>query len=80
MEIQFAKWGNSLAVRIPAKVAEALGITAGTVADLELKRDRLLISPRRERYSLEELVAGITEHNLHGEIQTGNAEGAEVVD
>lgn len=34
MEIQFAKWGNSVALRVPSKIAEALGIAPGSVADL----------------------------------------------
>ena len=77
MEVQFAKWGNSLALRVPRKVAEALQITPGSVADLVLKRDKLVITPRSHAYRLDELVAGITSDNLHGEVQTGDAMGAE---
>lgn len=80
MEIQFAKWGNSVALRIPIKVAEALGIAPGSVADLELKRDKLIITPRPRSYRLDDLIDGITADNLHQEVQTGATIGAEEAD
>ncbi len=80
MEIQFAKWGNSVALRVPSKVAEALGITPGSVAELALKRDKLIITPRRHAYQLDDLLSGITAKNLHQETDTGAAVGAEVID
>lgn len=80
MEIQFAKWGNSVALRVPSKVAEALGISAGSVADLDVKRDKLVITPRQHAFRLEDLLAGIKESNLHSEAETGPAVGAEAVD
>ena len=80
MEIKFAKWGNSVALRVPAKVAEALGITPGSVADLDMKRDRLVVTPRRRAYRLDDLLAGITPKNLHGEVPTGGVVGAEEAD
>jgi len=80
MEIQFAKWGNSVALRVPSKVAEALGIVPGSVADLDLRRGKFTIVPRAHAFRLEDLVAGITAENLHHEIGTGPTAGAEVVD
>ena len=77
MEIQFAKWGNSVALRVPSKVAKALGITPGSVADLDLKRNKLIITPRPHVYRLDDLLAGITAGNLHEEVDTGAAVGAE---
>jgi antitoxin component of MazEF toxin-antitoxin module len=32
---------------------------------------------RRRKYTLDELLAGVTDQNLHGEIQTGSSVGAE---
>ena len=80
MEVQFAKWGNSVALRVPSKVAEALGIVPGSVASLDLKRDKLIITPERYSYQLDQLLAGITSKNLHQETGTGSAVGAEVCD
>ena len=79
MEVQFSKWGKSVALRIPSKVAEALGIGPGNMADLELRRDRMVITPHSGKYKLDDLLSGITAENLHGECTVGKAVGAEVL-
>jgi antitoxin MazE len=74
-----AKWGNSLAVRIPQHLAKEIGLTAGVEVEISIDNDRLTIAPKRKReYSLAELVAGITPENLHTEIDTGLLVGEEV--
>lgn len=80
MEVQFAKWGNSIGLRVPAKVAEELGIGPGSIADLEIRKDRLVITPRSHAYRLDDLLAGITLDNVHHEVSTGESLGAEVCD
>jgi antitoxin MazE len=39
--MQVAKWGNSLAVRIPAAVVEALGLREGDDVEIHVARDRV---------------------------------------
>jgi antitoxin MazE len=39
MELQIAKWGNSLALRIPAEVARQLGLREGVTVDAQLSVD-----------------------------------------
>ncbi|MDJ0799439.1 MAG: AbrB/MazE/SpoVT family DNA-binding domain-containing protein [Calothrix sp. MO_167.B12] len=74
-----AKWGNSLAVRIPQNLAKEIHLTEGTEIDLGVVDGTLVIKPRtRKRYSLDELLEGITPENLHGEINSGIAVGNEV--
>ena len=74
-----AKWGNSLAVRIPQYVVKEIQLTEGTEVDLVVIDGNLVIKPRpRRRYSLEELIAAITPENLHSEVKTGSAVGNEV--
>lgn len=38
--MQIAKWGNSLAVRIPARVAEALNLREGDEIDIRIAGER----------------------------------------
>ncbi len=38
--MQVARWGNSLAVRLPAAVVEALGLKPGDNIDIHVKGDR----------------------------------------
>jgi antitoxin MazE len=74
-----AKWGNSLAIRIPQHLAQEIGLAAGVEVEIAIDDDKLTIAPKREReYSLAELVAGITPENLHAQIDTGSPVGEEV--
>ena len=70
-----SRWGASLAVRIPKPVAEQWGVREGAVIELVTRRDEVIL--RKRRYDLEELVAGISADNRHGEVDWGAAEGAE---
>ncbi len=38
--MQVGKWGNSLAVRLPAAIVEALGLKEGDEIEIELAGDR----------------------------------------
>lgn len=73
-----AKWGNSLAVRIPQYVVKEIQLSEGAEVDLLIIDGNLVIKPRpRRRYSLEELVSAITSENLHSEVESGVAVGNE---
>jgi antitoxin MazE len=73
-----AKWGNSLAIRIPQNLAKEIHLTEGAEIDLGIVDGNLVVKPRtRKRYSLDELVNAITPENLHGEIDSGAAVGNE---
>jgi antitoxin MazE len=39
MDLQIAKWGNSLAVRIPAEVVRRLGLREGATVQAQLTAD-----------------------------------------
>lgn len=40
--MRVAKWGNSLAIRLPAAVVEALGLKEGDEIDVRVSRDSAL--------------------------------------
>jgi antitoxin MazE len=71
------RWGNSLAVRIPKSIADAAGITEHT--ELEVLHDQgcVLLRLREREPSLDELLAGITKANQHGEAGFGALMGNE---
>ena len=74
-----AKWGNSLAVRIPQNVAKELDLAEGIEIQISAIEGTVVIKPKnRKRYSLDELVQGITPENIHGEIDSGIAVGNEI--
>jgi antitoxin MazE len=81
MKIEFLKWGNSLALRIPKAFAQELGATAGKAANMEVRGGKLLVEiakPKRRRYTLEQLIDGITQENRHRELEWGPPVGNEV--
>jgi antitoxin MazE len=79
MKIQIQKWGNSLAVRIPKSFAQEAHIDRGTLVDLALEEGEIIIRPVVEpQYSLNELLAKVTKDNIHGEVDTGEAQGKEI--
>lgn len=79
MVATIAKWGNSLAIRIPQNLAKEIHLAEGVEIDLAVVDGTLVIKPRsRKRYSLDELIEGITPENIHTEIDSGIAVGNEV--
>jgi antitoxin MazE len=73
-----AKWGNSLAVRIPQHIVKEIQLAEGTEVELLIVDGNLVIKPRpRRRYALEELIFAITPENLHSEVESGAAVGNE---
>lgn len=65
MQTQIAKWGNSLAVRLPRHVAEAAGFAEGSKVELDVVGGVVRLARARPRYTLEELLAGMTPENQH---------------
>jgi antitoxin MazE len=79
MRTQLAMWGNSLALRIPSAFAQEISARPGRQVEVTVQRGVLVVEPVEEEltYSLDELLAGMTEDNLHGETSMGRAVGDE---
>ena len=78
METRIGKWGNSLALRIPQSVAARVGMTLNAAVELTPRGEQLVISVlERPGTELDDLLAGVTEDNLHGEVKTGPSVGGE---
>jgi antitoxin MazE len=78
MRVRVQKWGNSLALRIPKSFAAETALDPGTEVDLTVEDGRLVVTPlEAPTYSLDGLLAHVTEANLHGEQDTGPSLGAE---
>ena len=80
MQTKVQKWGNSLALRIPKSFALNMDIKQNELVDLSIGDGKLIITPITEKeYSLKELLAGVSEDNLHGEFDTGIPVGKELL-
>jgi antitoxin MazE len=79
MKTRIQKWGNSLALRIPKSFALESGLDQDALVDVALVDGKLVITPLpTPAISLEALLAGITDDNLHDEQDTGVAVGNEI--
>jgi antitoxin MazE len=79
MKTQLAKWGNSLAVRIPKPVAVAAKLRTGDDLEVEVEGPgRVRIRKPKRKPTLEQLVAGITPENQHSETDWGEPVGKEL--
>jgi antitoxin MazE len=75
---RIAKWGNSLAVRIPLAIAKQASLTEGDPVELALDRKGgIVLRPARRRYVLSDLVAQVTPKNRHRETDWGRRQGKE---
>jgi antitoxin MazE len=76
---QLAKWGNSMALRIPKPVADAAELRPGD--ELELAVDgpgSVSIRKSKKKPTLEELLRGIRAENIHSETDWGEPAGREL--
>lgn len=79
MQLTVKKWGNSVGVRIPAPILNALKLEADHLIDMRVEDGKIIIEPISHGYSLEQLLAGITPENLHREADSGAPVGKELL-
>lgn len=80
MRVQFSRWGNSLALRIPAVALADIGAIEGMAADLVIEGGKLVVTPipTAPRYTFDALLAGITRDNQHDGLFEGPPAGDEI--
>ncbi len=81
MKAKIQKWGNSLAVRIPKSFAVQTKIEQNTTVDLTLVGGKIIVEPEKKkpRFTLEELLSGISQENIHSETDWGEPVGKEIL-
>ena len=57
MRASLAKWGNSLAVRVPREIASSVGLREGATLELTVEDGAVVL--RRRRFDLDEMVAAM---------------------
>jgi antitoxin MazE len=79
MRTRIQRWGNSLAVRIPKSFAAEVGLADDSMVDIRVVDGQVVVIPvMAMRYTLEALLADVTDDNLHHEVPAGPAMGDEV--
>ena len=78
MKTRVQKWGNSLALRIPKSFAAEVGLEKESSVEVSLADGKLIVTPvSRPKPTLKQLLAKVTQENLHREVDTGSAVGNE---
>ncbi len=79
MQTKIKKWGNSLALRIPKTFALNANLKQDELVDISLDNENIIITPiNGKKYSLDDLLAGISKDNMHDEFDTGAPVGKEI--
>ena len=79
METKIQKWGNSLGVRLPKSVTSSTSLKAGTRVSVSEDKGKVTIEILPDADStLDEMLASITDENVHAELSWGDAKGKEV--
>jgi antitoxin MazE len=76
MEATVARWGNSLALRIPRHLANEAGLAEHTHVLISFEEGALVIRPKKASM-IDDLLARVTDDNLHAEVSTGRRKGRE---
>ena len=79
MEVHTTRLDDGLTLQIPHDFACELGLGPDSSVDLSILGKSIVICPTQQpRVRLEELLAGVTEDNVHSEIDTGPVVGREI--
>jgi antitoxin MazE len=81
MRRRVQRWGNSLAVRLPAHVTEAFDLHEGTELDVREEAGAIVLVPERQKrgtYTLRQLVGRITSRNRPAIVDFGRPKGREI--
>jgi antitoxin MazE len=76
-EYKDKKWGNSLALRIPSELAKDVGLVEETDVNIRVDKGHIIITPI-VKITLEELLAQVTDENIHDEVDFGESIGNEM--
>ena len=78
MRTSVARWGNSLALRIPRAVAEKSRLAEGVEVELAAKADGFVVRLAAPSYALGDLLREVHASNRHSETVVDSPRGNEV--
>ena len=80
MEAVIRKWGNSPALRLNQSTMKLAAFDVEQRVTITASKGRIIIEPAHTvDYKLDELLAGMTAANAHGEVDFGTPKGKEAL-
>ncbi len=70
-------WGNSLGIRLPQAIALQMGLKEGALVSISIDGDKIILSPARPKYTLDELLKDVSADMQHDELNWGEPVGEE---
>ena len=70
-------WGDSLGVRLPQAITQQVGLHEGASVAMSIEGNKIILSPTRPTYILDELLKDVTPQMQHGELDWGESVGRE---
>ena len=81
MIVRVEDWDGQPAIRLPDEIVKEMSLKEGSEVEVIFSNDHMSIErPRRQQLRLEDLLAGITPENLHGEWDIGPPVGREILE
>ncbi len=79
-DVHTSRLGSDLTLKIPPAFAAELGLEPDSNVDVSLLGNSIVVCPtRRPPVLLDDLLACVTDDNLHSEVDTGPAVGKEAL-
>ena len=79
-QVVVKKWGNSPSVRLPVAIMKAASLNVDDTVEVSVEEGRIVIVPVRAKvYSLDSLLAGVTDENIHQAVSFGEPVGKEAL-
>lgn len=70
-------WGNSLGIRLPQTIIQQMGLKQGDLVAISTEGNKIVLSPTRPKYTLDELLQNTTPDRQHAEVDWGEPVGEE---
>ena len=77
MRTAIAKWGNSLALRLPRAAVADANLYEGAIVDVRAEDDTLVVTSARPKYRLSDLLGQFRSRHKREEVKWGKARGEE---
>lgn len=72
-----SQWGNSLGIRFPQAIVQQVGWQEGSMIAIATEGNKIILSPAKPQYTLEELLKNATPDMQHDEVDWGEHVGEE---
>lgn len=70
-------WGNSLGIRIPQTIIKQVSLHEGALINISLEDNKIILTPARPKYTLDELLKDAKPDMQHDELDWGEPVGEE---